>query len=179
MRYIAFLRGINVGKHKVPMAELKSLMAELGFNDIVTLLNSGNIIFQADQDSPEMLEKQISSMLQKHFGFPIPVFIRRAEEIQKMIGQDPFHDVVVDKSTRLYVTFLEKPREQLPFDIPYISEDRSFRIIQASSNAIFSVLDLEISGTVDAMALLQNFFGKNISTRNWNTIIRIGKKTQE
>lgn len=82
----------------------------------------------------------------------------------------------MDKNTRLNVTFLENPVEKLPFNLPFVSEDKSFSIIDFSGIEIFSVVNLGESRTVEAMGLLQSFFGKNITTRNWNTIIRIGKK---
>ena len=65
-RYVAFLRGINVGgHHKVPMAELRLIMEELGFEKVITLLNSGNIIFDATTKYPEDLEKKSQRNLRK------------------------------------------------------------------------------------------------------------------
>lgn len=75
--YIAFLRGINVGgHHKVPMSELKKEFQKLGFENIVTLLNSGNIIFEGSSNNTTSLEQQISTHLENVFGFSILTIIR-------------------------------------------------------------------------------------------------------
>jgi hypothetical protein len=72
------------------------------------------------------------------------------------------------------VTFLkEEPKTGLK--IPYASDDESFRIIGLTDKAIFSVVDLEKTGTADAMNMLEKEFGKSITTRNYNTIVRIAK----
>jgi len=176
-KYTALLRGINVGgHHKVPMAELKKLLEGMGFADVKTLLNSGNIIFNSTQETIEMLEDKMSSQLENRFGFPVPVLVREGKVIQAMISADPFKDVEVTKNIRLYVTFLQQPpEEKIPFDIPWTSDDDSFKIISATEMEIFSILDLSRGRTVDSMAILEKNFGKNITTRNWNTILRIGK----
>ena len=78
-KYVAFLRGINVGgHHKVPMADLRKELEKLGFENVETLLNSGNIIFEAISNNEGNLEKKISAHLEKSFGFPIPTVIRKS-----------------------------------------------------------------------------------------------------
>ena len=75
-RYVALLRGINVGgKNKIPMAELKKGFEELGFEEVKTYLNSGNVIFSSDKEDVEKLKKQIETMINEQFGFEIPVFV--------------------------------------------------------------------------------------------------------
>src|SRR5690554_4641792 len=104
---VAFLRGINVGgHHKVPMAELKSTLADMGFSDIKTLLNSGNVVFTTSPTAIAALEEQMAEVLEKKFGFPIPVLIRKMEDIQQLVARKPFKDIEVHKDIRLYVTFL-------------------------------------------------------------------------
>jgi len=72
-RYIAFLRGINIsGKNKVPMAELKQGFEKLGFGEVRTYLNSGNVIFSSDEDGAKKFTNQIEVMIKKRFGLDIP-----------------------------------------------------------------------------------------------------------
>ena len=90
-RYVAFLRGINVGgHHKVPMAELRLIMEELGFEKVITLLNSGNIIFDATTEYPENLEKTISKKLEETFNFRVPTIIRNSKSIMELFNDAPF-----------------------------------------------------------------------------------------
>src|SRR5690606_37835063 len=105
--WVAFLRGINVGgHHKVPMEELKATLASMGFSHIKTLLNSGNVVFTTDSTEIATVEAQMTEVLEKKFGFPIPVIIRKMEDIQQLVADNPFKAVEVHKDIRLYVTFL-------------------------------------------------------------------------
>ena len=175
-KFVAFLRGINVGGNKkVPMAKLKSVLEEFGFQKVRTLLASGNVIFESKKESLLSLTKKISATLDEAFGFVIPVILRDADDIEKIVESDPFKNINVTKDTRLYVTFLsDEPKSKLK--IPYLSPDKSFCILNIKDKTIFSVLDLAKAGTVDAMAFLEKEFGKNITTRNWNTIVKIIKQ---
>lgn len=175
-RYVAFLRGINVGgHHKVPMAELRREFEKLNFDNIVTILNSGNIIFDAGDSDAENLENTISKRLEEVFGFRIPTVIRRGEMIRTLLDSDPFKDVEVTKEIRLYITFLWNAVDDT-LRVPWKSEDNAFRILSMDSKTISSVLDLSISNTPKGMEILEKNYGKDMTTRNWNTIIRIGKK---
>lgn len=174
--YVAFLRGINVGgHHKVPMQELRDRLPELGFANIQTVLNTGNIIFDSAPESLDKLENRISEFLENHFGFPIPCIIRSATFILQLCEEDPFADIKLHKKIRLYISLLKK-ENQGDVEIPWSSSDASFRILAKRAQNILSVLDLDINGTPQGMEALENFYGKEITTRNWNTIKRIEKK---
>lgn len=174
--YIALLRGINVGgHHQVPMVDLRNEMGKMGFKNVTTLLNSGNIIFDGTSTQGAKLEEEIATHLEKFFGFRIPVLIRKDEEIIELINANPFGDIEVTQDIRLYITFLKEiPENKLT--LPWISEDRSYRIIDIRDRAICSVLDLSATKTPKGMDTLEQLFGKNITTRNWNTLDRIANK---
>lgn len=174
--YIAFLRGINVGGHKkVPMAELKQMFEKMGFKNVKTFLASGNVVFGTEKENVKTLAEKIASNVEKAFGFLVHIIVRTVSDIEKMLQSEPFRDVKVTSQTRLYVTFLsEKPKSKL--EIPYSSPDQSFRILNVTNGVIFSVVDLTKTGTLDAMDFLEKEFGKNITTRNWNTVIKIVKR---
>ena len=82
-RYIALLRGVNIsGKNKVPMAELKPGFEALGFSDVRTWQNSGNVVFSGEKTEPAALTGQIEGMIQRRFGLEIPVFVLPQEELE-------------------------------------------------------------------------------------------------
>lgn len=170
---VAFLRGINVGgHHKVPMVELKSTLAGMGFSDITTLLNSGNVVFSTAATEIAALEDVMAEGLEKKFGFAIPVLIRKMEDIQRLISSNPFKNVEVHKDLRLYVTFLrESPQSNLR--LPWMSPDGSFQILSADDKILVSVLDVAQAKTTDAMNVLEKNYTKDITTRNWNTLVKI------
>jgi uncharacterized protein (DUF1697 family) len=172
--YAAFLRGINVGGNKkVPMEDLKKVFALLGYKNIRTLLNSGNVIFEAEEKDADELRRVIEIKLEKKFGFPIPILIRTIAELQALAKADPFKGIDVILETRLYVSFLsEKPLGKLK--IPYQSSEKNYKILFASKNEVCSVLTLSPNTqSTDLMSVLEKEYGKKITTRNWNTIEKI------
>ena len=89
-RYIALLRGVNIsGKNKVPMAELKLGFESLGFPDVRTWLNSGNVVFSSEETEPAALTGQIEGMIQRRFGLEIPVFVLPQEELADTLRHAP------------------------------------------------------------------------------------------
>lgn len=89
-RYIALLRGINIsGKNKISMQELKSSLMELGYEDIRTYLNSGNVTFSIDGRDENILADEIKTMIQKQFDLNIPVFVILQEELVDLLSKAP------------------------------------------------------------------------------------------
>ncbi len=175
-QYIAFLRGINVGGHKkVLMAELRKRMEALGFVQVITILNSGNVIFTASDSEEGSLETKIAQELEKFFGFSVPVLVRKAEAVAHLLEANPFQEIEVTKDTRLYVSFLKEGPSTLP-TLPWATEDNSYRILEVKDGVVCSVLDLSLTQTIKGMEALEQLFGKNITTRNWNTLLRVAKK---
>ncbi|MDP4219218.1 MAG: DUF1697 domain-containing protein [Bacteroidota bacterium] len=170
--FVAFLRGINVGGHKsVPMVKAKQIFEDLGFANVRTILASGNIIFEA-KDTIVKLARIITNQLQDSFGFSIPVIVRPRADITRIVKADPFAGNSVTKDMRLYITFLPEEPLQVP-RLPYHTPDNSFSVLALSDCMVFSVLDLSKNGTPEAMKILEKQFGKNITTRNWNTLVKI------
>jgi uncharacterized protein (DUF1697 family) len=89
MKYIALLRGINVGgNRKVDMKNIKSIMESLGYTNVSTYINSGNIIFESDEKQNVAKEK-IENILRIKFGFDIPALIKTKQEINKIVEAIP------------------------------------------------------------------------------------------
>lgn len=89
-RYIALLRGINIsGKNKIAMSELKKCFAELGFAEIVTYLNSGNVIFSSAIEDKDVLSNKVLLMIRDRFHLEIPVFIILQEELAELLKNAP------------------------------------------------------------------------------------------
>lgn len=174
--YIAFLRGINVGgHHKVPMKLLCTELEKLNLTQIRTVLNSGNVIFESKFSELNDLEHKISAHLEGAFGFSIPVILRKATNVEALIQLNPFRDIELTKDLRFYVSLLpKKPGNQL--QLPFVNDDKSFSIIKVIDKTIISVLDISVNKTPKAMEALERYYGKDITTRNWNTMIRIYSK---
>jgi uncharacterized protein (DUF1697 family) len=81
LRYIAFLRGMNLGKRRLSMVKLKDLFASLGFRDVETFIASGNVIFSTDSTDTARLETRISKHLESSLGYTVDTFIRTAADV--------------------------------------------------------------------------------------------------
>jgi uncharacterized protein (DUF1697 family) len=105
-RYVAFLRGINLGPtNKVSMPELRKMAEELGYTEVATYINSGNLIF-ASAKKPAALEREISAAIAKHFGTSTDVAVRTPEQLKKILAKNPYPD---GSPSQVTVAFLTKP----------------------------------------------------------------------
>ena len=175
-QYFIFLRGINVGGHKkVPMAELKTCLEAAGFQEVKTVLNSGNVFITTPLSNTTEVETQLTQLLEVTFKFPIPVIARKTAVIKTLMENNSFAETTVTKDIRRYISFLKKPLSKPNLEIPYTSKDHSFKILRFTGGEVFSVLDVSKVKTTDAMLILEKHFGKNITTRNWNTLEKMEK----
>lgn len=177
MQYIAFLRGINVGRHaRIKMADLKDAFLDMGFDNVRTVLATGNIIFESDIRDEAKLTQELESQLKNVFEKKINVMLRRIDELKKLQLKNPFSNIKTSKSTQLYVTFLPERINPNSITIPYISPQEELNIISIISREVFSVVDISKGkGTTSAMNIMEKEFGPNITTRNWNTVLKILK----
>lgn len=104
--FASLLRGINVSGHKkIPMAGLKTLYEELGFTKVKTYIQSGNVVFETDQQDVSLIRQLIESKIEATYGFDVTVFIRTADELRQVASTNPFETI-----EDVYVTFLaEEP----------------------------------------------------------------------
>ena len=179
MRYVAFLRGINVGGRKpLKMADLRAAFEAMGFQNVKTVLASGNVVFETlpGADLPDNaldLAAHIEQRLQQVFGYPIAVALRTVADLQRLVDSDPFKGVAITPDTRLYVTFLADPAKSRS-DFTYDAPEGDLRIVRVAPGEVCSVLTLSPArGTTKLMALLEKEFGGGVTTRNWNTVGKV------
>ncbi len=172
-KYVAFLRGINVGGNKIiKMDDLKKAFEKSGFKNVKTILASGNILFESEKIKPERLTKKIEEHLLKTFGKQIYVVLRTFDELKQLSAKNPFKNIDVTKQTRLYVTFFyDKPQTKLT-----TPDTSNFRILNQTENEICSFLIVTPEkNTIELMDVIDKEYGKKVTTRNWNTIEKILK----
>ena len=171
--FVAFLRGINSGLNPtIKMDALKKAFEDLGFENVKTVIASGNVVFDAEPINQEELEQAIEKALPKAIGFESATIVYKLADLRRLFKLDPFRGIKVTPSTRLFVTFLKKP--------PRVSQRLSgngFEIIKKSGRALFSVLNLG-GTTPDLMKILDKEFGKTNTTRSWKTIEKIIQKAE-
>jgi uncharacterized protein (DUF1697 family) len=106
---VGLLRGVNVGKaRRVPMAELRDLVESLGFDSVRTLLNSGNVVFDAPQPAVAGLAGALERAIATRFGFEAPVVVITRRELDAVVSENPLVELAGDPS-RLLVAFFSSP----------------------------------------------------------------------
>ncbi len=109
MRYIAFLRAINVGGHVVKMDRLKALFTDAGFTNVETFIASGNVIFDAGAKKPAAIERAIEKRLHDALGYEVATFVRTCAELRDVAAHKAFTAAVVDGATAFNVAFVCNP----------------------------------------------------------------------
>ena len=156
------------------MDRLRQAFESLGFQNVKTLLASGNVVFCAPEQSRARLLGRIETQLKKTLGHEISVILRTPDDLQALADLGPFRRIRVTPLTRLFVTFLgEKARTRLK--IPYTSPDKSYRILRRTRGELCSVLTLgpQWSKNLRQMDILEKEFGQRITTRTWSTVLRL------
>jgi uncharacterized protein (DUF1697 family) len=105
--FVALLRGINLGGRKiVKMDQLRRMFEELGFEEVKTYIQSGNVVFKAPTRTPADLAKRIEEKVLRQLGFPVPVAVKTADEIGEVIANNPLLKEKGIDLSKLHVTFL-------------------------------------------------------------------------
>jgi uncharacterized protein (DUF1697 family) len=165
--YISMLRGINVtGHNKISMIELKKFYESLDFQNVVTYIQSGNVIFDSKLKDPSKLSSPIELNLKKTFDLDVSVILRNKNDIQQIIETNPFIKRNEDPS-KLHVTFLHAP----PSDLHKLS---SFTIDSDEFIIVNKEIFLFCTNGYGRTKFTNNFFESKLNltatTRNWNTV---------
>lgn len=167
--YISMLRGINVsGQKLIKMEALRKLYENLGFINVITYLQSGNVIFTNKDQDPDKLGQIIRREIQKNFGFEVPVIVLTVDKLKQIIDHNPFiNDSNKDQSS-LYVTFLLSKPDQFDAKV-IVDKKQDMEEIIFSDNAVYMYCPDGYGRT----KLSNNFFEAKLkvdaTTRNWKT----------
>lgn len=174
---IALLRGINVGTAKrVPMAELRDVLGELGHTDVSTLLNSGNVVLRFKAGGPARHAGRITAAIEERFGFPIPVVVLTAVEFDRIVTACPF-DVEALDPARLLVVFAQDPKQLAVLADLVTLAAAPERFVIGARAAYLTCPDGVLASRVGE-ALLGKV-GAAFTTRNWRTVVRVQARARE
>lgn len=170
-RFIALLRGINVGGNKlVPMARLRALLEQLGHSAVATLLQSGNAVFTA-KAKPAALEKQLSAAIAAEFGFEVAVLVRSRDELAAAVAANPLAGAEQAPS-RFVIFFLSAapdPKLLAALDPAAYAPDE----FRAVGREIYARFPNGINQSKLAIALGGKRLGVIPTARNWATVNKL------
>ena len=164
-RYIALLRGVSPMNCKMP--ELKAAFERAGFSNVKTLLSSGNVAFDARAASESTLERKAEAAMVQTLGRSFYTIIRSQQHLKDLLENDPYPGFGAATGPKRVVSFLRAapPAAVLP---PPIS---GAAIVGVRGREVFSAYEPSADGPV-FMRLIEKTFGKDITTRTWDTVRR-------
>ncbi len=171
--WVAFLRGVNLGKRQMKMAELKACCEAMGLENVKTIVASGNVRFDTRKDAG--LKTRLEKALEEKFDFPVKVILRSSDEIEKMIASKPFAKVDPKADVALHVLLFAEPMKTRPKVAPVEGDDEAARI---DDDAIFFIVYKKPDGTYlgrnalgDGLKPVEK--GQVVTMRNWNTMLKL------
>ncbi|MET9488108.1 DUF1697 domain-containing protein [Nocardia sp. NPDC006630] len=173
-RYAAFLRGIMPSNPNMKNDKLRGVFEGLGFEEVSTLLSSGNLVFSSDETDMPALEDRIQRALQAELGIGGGTLIRSREQLQALVDLDPFAGLTHCRETYLTVTFVKNPA----VGPPGANTEETVRVLGYDKHAaaILSVIDNTNPNTTSYMQWLQKKYGKDVTTRTFLTVQKTLKK---
>lgn len=176
MRYVAFLRAVNVGGRVVKMQDLKKAFESLPVKNVQTFIASGNVIFDASVTNPVTLERKAEACLRKVFGFEVDTFVRSLDELQRIAECRPYHEVASSgKGGTVYVGFLrEAPGPESQGKLKAVSTDVDQFCI-SNREVLWLHRDIALQGIASGPSL-EKVLGLRATFRNARTVKKIAEK---
>ena len=169
--YIAFLRAINVGGHNVKMEHLRELFGELGFNNVRTYIQTGNVFFETSETDRDKLTKKIEDHLVQFLGYEVTTFLRTIPELEHALNVAPFKTIEPTEDTRHCIVFISRPLEK-SVTFPLISPKKDMEILGATDSEAFVKWYIINGRPPSSGTFLDKALGKSTS-RFYSTAIKI------
>jgi uncharacterized protein (DUF1697 family) len=173
MKYVTFLRGINVGgRRKLQMKDLVKLLEGAGFDQVQTYIQSGNIVFDYEESNISKISDKIKNLIKEKYGYDVPVITISKSEFSTIVENNPFLSRTGIDLKQLYVAFLDKSPES-----KIISEFHKIDVEPDEAKIIERSVYVKLEGLTKDTKLTNNFIESKLmteaTTRNWNTVMKV------
>ena len=168
--YISILRGINVsGQKKIMMKDLTALYEVMGFKNVVTYVQSGNVIFDCNKIKTASISKKIETKIFETYNFYVPVIIRTVDEMQSVLTNNPYLKKSSTEEIGLHVTFLAEHPTQVQID-----KTNEFNFapdkFMISGNEVYLYCPISYGNSKLSNNFFENKLNVRATTRNWKTV---------
>lgn len=168
---VALLRGINVGKAKrIAMADLRRVMEELGYTNVSTLLNSGNVVFTVPKGAPGVAAKRIESAIAEELGVQSRVTVLRKLQLDAVIDENPYMLEAAKNSSRLLVAVFATPKDRA--EAEHLHSLRDAPSFGRGRCAAYLWCPDGVLASTDA-AHFNRWMKDGVTTRNWATMLKL------
>jgi uncharacterized protein (DUF1697 family) len=170
-KFIAFLRAVNVGGRIVKMAELRVLCGEMGWREVATYIQSGNIVFESDGKAPA-LEAALEKGMEKGFGFAAPVMVRTPAQLRMIVEANPFPGPSEVEPSRVALGLCkEKPKAGAAEAI--LAKAQAGEKVVGAGGELWFHYPNGIGTSKLTPALIDRAAGSPVTARNWRTILKL------
>ena len=170
---IALLRGINVGGHKmVAMADLRTLITQLGFADVRSLLQSGNVVFTGGSRTGSRLERLFETEVEQQLGVQSDFFVRTGDEWKDLVAHNPFREEAKRDPGHLLAMLLRRaPDAKAVKALQAAIQGRE--VVRASGTHLYIVYPDGVGRSRLTNALIERKLDTRGTARNWNTVLKL------
>jgi len=184
VRYVAFLRAINVGGSKViKMERLRQIFEEMGFANVATYIQTGNVFFDARQKNAATVRLKIEQDLERALGHDVGASVVTFADFESLIERNPFKRVKTDDDVMLFTTFLQSEPTKLP-ELPLVLPKENLEVIACEDRVVLITARRKPDGRFGfPNNFIEKQFGVSGTTRYWHTVKKMledsYKKTQK
>lgn len=172
--YIALLRAVNLAGYKqVAMADLRDLLAKLGFADVRSLLQSGNLAFRGKARATAPLERLLEEETKKRLALETDFFVRTAEEWKEVIARNPFPKEAERDPGRLIALFLKGTADAVQVKALQAAI-KGPEIARGGGRQAYIFYPDGMGRSRLTVALIEKQLGSRATGRNWNTVLKLG-----
>jgi uncharacterized protein (DUF1697 family) len=173
--FIALLRGINVGGHrKISMSDLRTVASDAGFDDVRTILQTGNLVFTASRGSATSIERKLEEATERELGVRTDFLVRTADEWADIVSGNPFEREAESHPSHLLLLVLQQPPSTEA--VAKIQEQVKGRErIGAGERHLYVSYPDGIGTSKLTSALIERALGTKGTARNWNTVLKIAQ----
>ena len=172
-RFVALLRAVNVGGRKLPMAELRGLCGDLGWDEVATYVQSGNVVFAASGSAAE-LETALEKAVEDRFGFHSEAMVRTAAQWRALIGANPFADDAKRAPGRVLLGVPKRPLAKAAA-AGIAARAAAGERVEVAGGALWFHYPQGVGRSKLTPSLIDRFAGSPVTARNWGTVTALGE----
>lgn len=171
--YVALLRAINVGgRNRIAMGDLRAMFAGLGFRDVQTLLQSGNVVFHGSSVQTASLERRLEAETKRRFGIDVDYLVRSAKDCQRVLADNPFPREAERDPSHLLVMFLKDAAR--PRQVQTLQDSiRGRETLRARGKHLYVVYPDGIGTSKLSGGAIEKHLATRGTGRNWNTLLKL------
>lgn len=172
--FVALLRAVNVGgKNKLPMSTLRASLEAAGFADVVTYIQSGNVVVKASERSSRTVARRVEAAIEAEFGLEVEALVRSGKELVKVIDSNPFVGRVADV-TKLHVLFLDRKPDVVALETLAQKPFGPDEFVAGASEVYLHCPD-GVGRSKLVIAMGPKLAPAVATMRNWNTVTKLAQ----